>query len=329
MLELVEDPNAKKHAQAQMISLVRRVWPHRETRLVAWRPSSAEMRIQHNGNYWLGSQEVGADAGVYRHWNAFGTYSPKGTLHIAVEINIPISENSNRIAGFFARDPRSGMLFLLHDGGVGGGRKGIGRDAFLEAAGAEPLEVSASSGVRMGLIVAPLDSRYFAAGIGSYLDQVVRFKTDVTEGTLPPRPWGLPAGQGYGDYYREFSGLKHGGGERFVYASRHGDVVHALAAWLPKHGFSGTIRKSVLVDLAMRGPGGRMTLFEVKSSTDRQSLYTAIGQLMVHSASMKHVKRYLVVPAGEVPRDIHGCLEMLSIGMVRYRIDGRVVAFDG
>lgn len=328
MLEMIEQPTAKKRAQTLMVSLVRKVWPNRQKRLVAWRPSSTELWIQHNNEYWFGTSQVGADDGVHRHWNSFGVYRRAGNLSISVEINIPIEDNTRRISGFFARDRDSEILYLMHDGGIGGGRKGIGRDAFMEAANARPQKVQTSTGVRIGLIVAPLEAHHFEAGVSSYLCNVIDFKAAVAEGHSPQAIQGLPADTGYAEYYREFSGAKTGGGDRFTYESRHGDIVHALLDWVPSQGIVGKIQKSVLVDLAVRHHGELVTVFEVKSSTDRQSLYTAIGQLMVHSANAEGVQRYLVIPAGRIPDDIGGCLAALSIRVIRYEIDGRVISFS-
>ncbi len=328
MLEMIEQPAAKKRAQTLMVSLVRKVWPNRQKRLVAWRPSSTELWIQHNNKYWFGSSEVGTDVGVHRHWNPFGVYSDDGNLGISVEINIPINDNTRRISGFFARDQDSETLYLMHDGGIGGGRKGIGRDAFLEASNARPQEVQTSTGMRSGLIVAPLKARHFEAGVSSYLRNVIAFKAAVAAGHPLQPILGLPAGTEYAEYYREFSGRKTGGGDRFTYESRHGDIVHALLDWVPSQGIVGEIQKSVLVDLAVRHHGELVTVFEVKSSADRQSLYTAIGQLMVHSANAEGVQRYLVIPAGRVPDDIHGCLAALSIRVIRYEINGQMISFN-
>lgn len=327
MLEMIERAAAKKAAQTQMVSLVRAVWPNRQKRVVTWRPSSTELWIQHNNEYWFTSSEIDAGADGHRHWNSLGIYSDKGSLSISIEINIPIDKNTRRISGFFACDPRSKRLYLMHDGGIGGGRKGIGRDAFLEATNARPQEVQTSSGVRTGLIVAPLDARYFEAGLSSYLRNVIAFKTAVADNRPLQLPADLPDGMKYIDYYREFSGEKTGGGDRFTYESRHGDVVDALVKWIGSQGIVGKFQKSVLVDLAVRHQGELVTVFEVKSSTDRQSLYTAIGQLMVHSGEAKRVQRYMVIPAGAVPDDICGCLEALSIRIIRYKIDGRAINF--
>jgi 5-methylcytosine-specific restriction protein A len=51
--------------------------------------------------------------------------------NIIVEINFPLQGINPKIGGVFARDATTNEVFLLHRGGIGGGRQGIGRRAFL------------------------------------------------------------------------------------------------------------------------------------------------------------------------------------------------------
>jgi hypothetical protein len=326
MLQMLEGVAEKQHAQALMVSLLRKAWPRREKRLVAWRPASTELQIQHTADYWFGSREV--FEGVHRHWNSFGIYKPEGNLGISVEMNIPIKEDKRNVSGFFAKVLGSRTIYLMHDGGLRGGKKGVGREAFLSATASRPIEVQSTSIPRFGLIVAPLKSRYFEAGISSYLEKVVAFKAAVRQGVPLTPVHGLPPGTRYSDYFKEFSGKKSGGGgERFSYESRHGDVVHELVNWVSSEGIAGKVKKSVFVDLAVVRAGKLVAVFEVKSSTDRQSLYTAVGQLMVHSAKAECVERYLVVPHGAIPDDVRSCLAALSIRVVRYEFKRRAIVF--
>lgn len=50
---------------------------------------------------------------------------------IAVEINISSSGYNGRVAGLFARGDDD-SIYLLHTGKIGGGRSGIGKEAFLK-----------------------------------------------------------------------------------------------------------------------------------------------------------------------------------------------------
>ena len=65
-----------------------------------------------------------------------------------------------------------------------------------------------------------------------------------------------------------------------------------------------------------------MAVFEVKTKCDRQSLHTAIGQLMTHGRQ-SGVTKHLVVPAdGEIPNDCEEALELLAIKVRRFRAVG-------
>ena len=50
--------------------------------------------------------------------------------NIVVEINIPVIPDG-RVGGVFVRQTSTGKIYLMHHGKIGGGRKGIGKTAFL------------------------------------------------------------------------------------------------------------------------------------------------------------------------------------------------------
>ena len=85
--------------------------------------------INHNGVVWFCSH-LKLEG---RFWNAFGLYPDEnGQNNITVEINPPhVGINLGQGQGMFAYDQES-SLFLLHGGRIGGGRQGIGKNAFLK-----------------------------------------------------------------------------------------------------------------------------------------------------------------------------------------------------
>ena len=67
-----------------------------------------------------------------RYWNALGLGNPfAGDTNIIAEVNPPKSGIDRNIAGLFVEDP-AGEICIAHRGKVGGGRKGIGKEAFLD-----------------------------------------------------------------------------------------------------------------------------------------------------------------------------------------------------
>ncbi|WNZ60945.1 hypothetical protein QEG98_34295 [Myxococcus sp. MxC21-1] len=84
--------------------------------------------------YWMGDRDLWCafEHAGNRYWNALGLGNPfeVKTPPPDVEINPPLSGINRRIAGGFAAD-ESGRIYLIHRGKVGGGKKGVGKVAFL------------------------------------------------------------------------------------------------------------------------------------------------------------------------------------------------------
>jgi len=66
-----------------------------------------------------------------RYWHAFGTGKPSESSHIPItcEINFPIRGIDRRIGGALAVD-RDGLIYVVHRGKIGGGKKGVGKSLF-------------------------------------------------------------------------------------------------------------------------------------------------------------------------------------------------------
>lgn len=70
-----------------------------------------------------------------RYFNSFGTVKPDGKKHIKItaEINVPASGINAKCQGAFAIDEFDSSLWMVHRGKVGGGKKGITKQAFLQS----------------------------------------------------------------------------------------------------------------------------------------------------------------------------------------------------
>lgn len=324
MLTLLEERPEKIRAVELLTSMLKSSWREYEKRLVAWRPHSREMQLTHNNRLWFVSVKPDASQGIKRYWNSFGIFNETGNLEISVEINVPVDINTSMVSGFFARDSITRTVYLLHDGGVGGGQKGIGQKAFLSWSGLAPVSVQDSKGrIRLGLIVTALIKGEVDSSVSRFVNRVAKFKSAVRSGEVAVS--GEKTESSYVDYYKEFSGKKKGQRRRELeYLSRHGDVVDELAAWASRYGQTGDrLVKNAYIDLGIELRGRLIALFEVKTCTGRQNLYTAIGQLTVHGSRDRGLKRYVVVPSdGVIPNDIRTCLRKVEIELLTYRIMG-------
>ncbi|MNE76816.1 hypothetical protein D3C80_1730770 [compost metagenome] len=133
-------------------------------------------------------------------------------------------------------------------------------------------------------------------------------------------------------YFDEFSGETNvspraTSGTRVV---EHGAIVAALAKAL---GGGSNLRKSQAIDLAAIREGS-VDLFEVKTSANTQSVYTAVGQLLIHGESIKtlmgqKVRRFLVLPG--LPRKdfLKPIAKALEATIITYRSEGGDYIFMG
>ena len=126
-----------------------------------------------------------------RFWNAFGLADKLkiyGSNAIVVEINVPLSGISSRVGGAFAVN-ESGELWLLHRGKVGGGKDGIGKDAFLRHSKL-PLVSAVSKDGKAGefIPVGHIASPTFASDVGRFVRSVAEFKKSVADDAISSLP---------------------------------------------------------------------------------------------------------------------------------------------
>lgn len=140
-----------------------------------------------NDRIWFAHKVVERVA-VPRHWNAFGTEPlESGRSHgITVEVNVAIDGVDRRVTALFAVDGKTGNTVLLHRGRIGGGRRGVGREAFIEwYRGMRVMFANASrSGAReQAILVADVASSEFLVQLESFVDAVHRFKAHAVRMT--------------------------------------------------------------------------------------------------------------------------------------------------
>jgi hypothetical protein len=216
----------------------------------------------------------------------------------------------------FVRDDQ-GLVYLTHSGKVGGGRKGIGKAAFLEAYRGENItSIKLPDGEAVdAIIVGRVDGGHLPAHIAHFVREVERFKRKRI-GTEPPTPTSPPSTI----FSPEFSGARKSYEIVGKIESRcdHGPVISALEETLTARGFTpGNDRHR---DLFLSRTDGTMAyLFEAKTDLSTTSLYTGVGQLMLHGAIQQpEPKRILVLP--DKPHTLTmAALKRLGIQVVTYQ----------
>lgn len=325
MLIVVEDMGGKRAAQRELVRAVKARLPSQGMRNIGF-PSGNRDEIIYSkgsGSLWcaFGSAE---DAKVPRRWNAFGVFDGALRAQVpTVEINIPTTNNSATVSGFFACDPATGAVYLMHDGGVGGGKPGVGQTEFLAWSRSELTVVERSDGKpREGILIGRVDAKDLPARIWRYVQLVREFKDAVDEGRLDDPGFRRRVAE-WKEYRRESVGRRTGRRRAEIdYISYHGDIVDLLKSEREARMMRGEqVLNSPLIDLFVKS-GGKMTeIYEVKTSLGRQALYTAIGQLMAHSSgAAADIRRTLVVPDGDIPDDLDSAVRALGIEVRKFRL---------
>jgi hypothetical protein len=327
MFMLIERAVERKAAQAQLEAQLKKALRTTATQTIGF-PSGhvRDADVRTDGAIWFHTrQSTAADEGATpRTYNWFGQWGDcsQSSVNITVEINIPMAP-TGRVAGCFVVDPSTGMRYLAHSGGVGGGQKGVGQTEFLAWTPRPRVDVFDSEGARRHVVlVMPIDGDGVAAPLAAFVQDIAEFKEAVRSGELDTASFRKKVAE-LKDYFDEPSGRRRGKRSSVVdYISRHGDVVKALEAWAMPRSLAGTIsKKNFLIDLALERQGTMTDLFEVKTSRDRGDIYKAIGQLITHARG-DTCRTHIVLPQGNtLAGDLSAALKRCSTSVILYDID--------
>lgn len=283
-----------------------------------------DAEVYTDGRYWfLSSDYRGRQIQNPRRLNWFGQFSENPSLSISVEINVAYEGRSDRSAGFFSRDNDTGAIYLMHSGRVGGGKKGVGKNAFCAWSDEPLVEVfDSTGGSRQGLIVMPIEGRAASKSAVRYVAMVDQFKRAVRVGEVDTAAFRAKQKK-FEEFYAEGRGRRKGKRSSIIdYLSRHGEIVDALHAWrgatsMPR---GGRVVKNVLIDMGVAVGEDLVEVFEVKTSAERSYIYAALGQLMVHGTA-HDCRRVMILPNGDVMSpDLAEALARLKIEVVRFNL---------
>ena len=327
MFLLLESREDIENSQHNLETTLQREFPHSEARNIGY-PSGRHTNAQiyvYEERYWFWTGDY-IGKGTPRRQNWFGLMRP-GVLGITVEINVPYQGQSKILAGYFARDSVSKTIYLMHSGKIGGGAKGVGKNAFLASSSPQLIEViDATGGVRLGVIVMPIEGYAASRSAISYIDTIALFRQEVRNREFEnSEPIFERNKQKLKDFYSEVYGRRKGKRSSEIdYISRHGEVVEALREWREKKRMKETSRlvKDVYMDMGVTKEGNTLLeIYEVKTKATTQDVYCAIGQLLVHE-NPKECKKVLVLPITEkISPNLKETLKRLNIDLLWFKLN--------
>lgn len=288
--------------------------------------------------WWAAHPSEDGEASI----NLIGRGDPHGRDYLLIDLqfNVPIRSFRRSHGGAFVRDVESGAIYLAHRGIVTRGKSRVHKDRLLAETSATTTQVHCSAGTIEVFLVSAVESDSLLDDISIFAQEIRRAAAAVMDEEADGHTReAIPNGEKnlddqIGEYFEEFSGRRRlPAREAAVVLVRHGGVVRQLADAV-KH--LGSLRKSKLVDLAIVA-GDCAYVFEVKTSVDTTSIYTAVGQLCVHALPMaklfgvNKVRRIMVIPGAPSKRIRDGLFELVGIEILSYSWTGKKrtsVAFE-
>lgn len=258
-----------------------------------------------------------------RYWNGFGISKPgKGSnVSLVGEINFPYEGIDRRIAGVFAKE-ENGNILILHRGKIGGGRKGIGKSFFVDNFSGE--FVIAIDGKRETefCLVGELNSIHFLEQVSDFINEIQRVKNIINN----------PVAE-FNDLYNFSYTNEHFGrsvterNEPIVINRVHGIVVGALRTELENHGH--LIANDKNRDLFIHKNGKIKVMFEIKTSSSTQNIYSATGQLLIYSIPIQNEIPLIAVFPNILSQRVVSRLSEFGIQLVYYNWVKGVPKFKG
>ncbi len=296
--------------------------------------SGGPVKVHWHPEYRFWSHVSGSSEGN-RYWVVFGTQDPAdttGALTLTCEINVPFSGVDRKVAGAFARsdDGTPPSVFITHSGKIGGGRKGVGKVAFLKHwRGQEqrfPI-LGSDSRTSETILVASLNEGNCVAQIGHFVHEVQRIKALlVTEARS--RPSSHLVRQSGIVFTPEFKGTRFYTKQCAVVSRcNHGLIIDALHLRLQATGLkTGNDQRDLFV---VNRRGTVTAVFEAKTTLMTTDLYAAIGQLFYYTSLEPQAPLRILVIPGNLKDSTRKRLNRIGIELVDYSLSNGRVTFQG
>ena len=268
---------------------------------------------------WISLQELDT-----RYWNAFGIGKPSEGSNNSIngEINFPYENINRRIAGAFAVED-NGNILILHRGKIGGGKKGVGKHLFTDNFRGDKILAIDGNKETEFCLVGELKSKLLPKQIATFIYEIKRIK-DIGDKAEYENFEALNNYKYTAEHYGQSTHERH----RSTTINRtHGIVVSALATELEKN------RKKIgndrNRDLFIHAKNKITTLFEIKTSSSTQNLYSVVGQLLIYSIPIKNPIILVAVLPDKLNSIVEKRFSELGIKTLYYEWENNVPKFIG
>ncbi|MCH8903148.1 MAG: hypothetical protein IIA45_04465 [Bacteroidetes bacterium] len=263
-------------------------------------------------NIWWSFGEAEGKSGR-RYWNAFGLGRPTKNrlVNIICEINYPFNGINKRVAAAWLED--EGEHVLIHSGKIGGGRAGIGKRPFQQRYAGSFADLTLPELTGKYTEIGNLDNPRLPYQIKFFVEEVARIKAEIVSSNQSSGSSSDPRDEIKTTFTEEFSGTKeYENSGKVVSNCDHGLVVSALKSIVETRGYQ--VANDSPRDLYIYNNRPQIThVFEVKTAISSQSIFTAVGQLLVNNARISPKPKLIYVVPKELNNNLRKTLAKLDI----------------
>ncbi len=249
-----------------------------------------------------------------RYWHAFGAEKPSGSSHIPItcEINFPVKGIDRRIGGALATD-RSGRVYVVHRGKIGGGKKGIGKSLFEDHYRGVWAVMEDGPVLTTVALIGVLNSPRFVR----HVTQFVR-KIDNIKNIFSSRSSQLEISFNELSFREELIGASHTRPEIDpFYLCDHGLVVKDLHDVLYRRGC--TAGNDLERDLVTANKKGEITsVFRVLTDVSATSIESGAARLLFANTDLPEKPRLILTVPEAIDQSLQAKLKKLGIDVLVY-----------
>jgi len=320
MIDIVTNERLIARYQKALIQRLKSICEQKISCKIGYKGKSKNATFFYSSKYdfWFVTQRS-----TNRYWNAFGIGKPQVNKQnsIIVEINTPYSGVNRSTGGAFGQTPNKEIL-VLHRGKIGGGKIGIGKQLFFDQIEKDELITANDDGVETEFcLIGSITSKYFFKQLSTSIANVHRMKY-----FLPKSEQDFSELNNFKFSNEHFGKIEIDNKGKRIINRVHGIVVNSLANQLEGKGLS--IGKDRNRDLFIHKNKKITTLFEIKTNSSPQSLYAAVGQLLIYSIPIKTKVNLVIVVPDKLTKIVSERLNKFGIDILYYSWNNDEPIFD-
>lgn len=270
--------------------------------------------------WWVNNRKIKD----YKLFNLFGI-NPKltGANSIIIQINYQREFQDFSEAAIWAEDDFNN-IYLLHSGKMGGGVSGISIESVSEQYNGERAQIKYGKKIKDYFIVCQLNSAQFLNQICNFILEVNEVKNFLkAKGDINSKHISDKDNDSFdlNPYTPEFWGKRKSyyPSKKIESNANHGIIVDALKNHLEKTIRNRRFVKNKYIDLGIVKDKKPHAIFEVKTSCNSQSIYTAFGQVTLHENSLKSKVLKFVVFPDDISKEVESDFNHFGIKTLRYK----------